>query len=467
MTAQTLFQKIWDDHVVRRLSEDFDLLYVDRHLLYEGASSYAFESLRASGRPLFRQGVALATVDHMVPTIGRAGGVAQADARILIDTLEANCNTYGIPQFRLNDSRQGVVHVIGPEQGFTLPGATLVCGDSHTPTHGALGALALGVGSSEVEHVLATQTLVSQRPRQMRIDLNGEAGHGVTAKDVILFVIGRLGTSGARSFAVEYAGDFIRALSVEQRMTICNMSTELGAATAIVAPDAKTVEYLAGKRYAPADVEWNNARAYWSTLFSDPGARFDAIHEFDVADVAPQVSWGTNPEQVVEVTGRVPDPTTCRDEALRASHERALRYMGLEPGTAMQDVGIDRVFIGSCTNARIEDLRAAAAIVRGRRVASSVRAMVVPGSGLVRRQAEREGLDRIFIEAGFEWREPGCSMCLGINADILQPGERCASTSNRNYEGRQGALGRTHLMSPQMAAAAAVTGHITDVRKFG
>lgn len=465
--GRTVFQKIWEDHVVRELSDDFDIIYIDRHLIYEGASSYAFESLRMSQRPLFRCGATLGTVDHMVPTVDRSHGVEYEPARVLIDVFDKNCEAFAIPKFSLHDRRQGIVHIIGPEQGFTLPGTTIACGDSHTATHGALGALAFGVGSSEVEHVLATQTLVVQRPKQMLVRLNGRCGPGVTPKDVILFVIGRLGTAAGREFAIEYSGEFIAVTSVEGRMTICNMSTELGAVTGIVAPDRKTSDYLLGRALAPTGEDWDRAQSYWSSLRSDETATFDAVHEFNVGEVLPQVTWGTNPEQVVEVTGRVPDPARLTTAALRDSYSRALNYMGLAPGTPMQDIAVDVVFIGSCTNARIEDLRAAARIVSGRRVAANVKAMVVPGSGLVRLQAEREGLDMIFREAGFEWRSPGCSMCLGINGEVLRPGQRCASTSNRNYEGRQGEGGRTHLMSPAMAAAAAVAGRIVDVRTLG
>ena len=465
MTApRTLFDKIWDSHVVDVDEDGATLLYIDRHLVHEVTSPQAFEGLRAAGRSVRRPGATLAVADHNVPTTNRAGGIADEDSRIQVETLEANCRDFGIAYYGMGDIRQGIVHVIGPEQGMTQPGMTIVCGDSHTATHGAFGALAFGIGTSEVEHVLATQTLIQQRPRNMRVTVAGEPGFGVEAKDVILAVIGEIGIAGGNGHVIEYAGDAIDNLSMEGRMTVCNMSIEAGARAGLVAPDETTFDYLRGRPMAPKGGAWEHAVAAWSALPSDDGAAYDREVSLDAADVAPQVTWGANPEEVLPVTGRVPDPADASDENRRRKWSRSLEYMGLAPGTSLTDVRIDRVFVGSCTNGRIEDLRAAAAVAKGRKVADHVGAMVVPGSGLVKYQAEEEGLDRIFIEAGFEWREPGCSMCLAMNADRLRPGERCASTSNRNFEGRQGRGGRTHLMSAAMAAAAAVTGRLADVR---
>ncbi len=465
---RTLFEKIWDSHVVDVQEDGTCLLYIDRHLVHEVTSPQAFEGLRQAGRRVRRPDATLAVPDHNVPTTDRARGIPDETSRIQVETLRRNCAEFGITLFDMDDPRQGIVHVIGPEEGFTLPGTTIVCGDSHTSTHGAFGALAFGIGTSEVEHVLATQTLLQKRPRTMRIRVEGTLGFGVTAKDVILGIIGRIGTAGGTGHVIEYAGPVIEALSMEGRMTVCNMSIEAGARAGLVAPDEKTFAYLRGRPMAPKGALWEQAVAYWRTLPSDPGARYDREVVIDASELEPLVTWGTSPQDVVPVTGRVPDPAAERDEKRRAAMERALAYMGLEPGTPMEEIRIDTVFIGSCTNARIEDLRLAAEVVRrsGRRVASGVRALVVPGSGLVKRQAEEEGLDRVFREAGFEWREPGCSMCLAMNNDRLAPGERCASTSNRNFEGRQGKGGRTHLVSPAMAAAAALTGRLTDVRKL-
>ena len=462
---RTLFEKIWDDHVVERLDDGRCILYVDRHLVHEVTSPQAFTGLKASGRPVRRPAATLAVADHNVPTENRAR-ILDDESRLQVETLERNVRDFGVPYVPLEAPAQGIVHIIGPEQGFSQPGMTIVCGDSHTSTHGALGALAFGIGTSEVEHVLATQTLVVTPARTMRVMVDGAVGPGVTAKDIILGIIGSIGTAGGTGHVIEYAGEAIRALSLEGRMTVCNMSIEAGARAGLVAPDETTFAYMEGRPHSPKGDDWARAVAYWRTLPSDAGARFDQEVRLSAADIAPQVTWGTSPEAVVPITGRVPDPAAERDEGRRRWMEQALAYMDLKPGTALRGVKVDRVFIGSCTNARIEDLRAAAAIARGRRVAESVRAMVVPGSGLVKAQAEREGLDRVFREAGFEWREPGCSMCLGMNEDRLAPGERCASTSNRNFEGRQGRGGRTHLLSPAMAAAAAVAGHLVDVREF-
>jgi len=463
--AQTLYDKLWNDHVVHQEDDGTCLLYIDRHLLHEVTSPQAFEGLRLAGRKPWRVNANLAVADHNVPTVDRDQGIADPVSRLQVDTLDENCNAFGITEFRMNDIRQGIVHVIGPEQGAVLPGMTVVCGDSHTSTHGAFGALAFGIGTSEVEHVLATQTLSAKKMRNMLIRVEGELPRGCTAKDIILHVIGVIGTAGGTGHAIEFAGSTIRALSMEGRMTICNMAIEAGARSGLVAVDDKTIEYFRGRPFAPQGELWDEAVAYWRTLQSDPGAHFDRVVEIDAREIKPQVTWGTSPEMVVPIDGRVPDPEREKDPVKRAGMERALEYMGLTPNTPITEVRIDRVFIGSCTNSRIEDLRAAAEVVRGKRVAPNVKqAMVVPGSGLVKQQAEREGLDRIFIQAGFEWRQPGCSMCLAMNADRLEPGERCASTSNRNFEGRQGQGGRTHLVSPAMAAAAAVAGHFVDVR---
>jgi 3-isopropylmalate/(R)-2-methylmalate dehydratase large subunit len=464
--ARTLFDKIWEDHLVERQEDGTCLLYVDRHLVHEVTSPQAFEGLRAAGRQVRRPEAVLAVADHNVPTTDRSAGIVDEDSRIQIETLARNCLEFGIPFFSMADHRQGIVHIIGPEQGFTLPGMTIVCGDSHTSTHGAFGALAFGIGTSEVEHVLATQTLLQKPARNLRISVGGRLATGVTAKDLILAIIGTIGTAGATGHVIEYAGDAIRALSMEGRMTVCNMSIEAGARAGLIAPDETTFQYLAGRRLAPGAGDWERAVAYWRTIRSDEGARFEREVTLDAASIVPHVTWGTSPEDVVPITGMVPDPADVDDESKRQSIKRALEYMGLQPGMPMQEIGIDRVFIGSCTNGRIEDLREAASVARNRRIANHVAAMVVPGSGLVKRMAEEEGLDRVFRDAGFEWREPGCSMCLAMNADRLLPGERCASTSNRNFEGRQGRGGRTHLMSPAMAVAAAVTGHLADVREL-
>ncbi|CAM5205370.1 3-isopropylmalate dehydratase large subunit OS=Castellaniella defragrans (strain DSM / CCUG 39792 / 65Phen) OX=1437824 GN=leuC PE=3 SV=1 [Castellaniella denitrificans] len=464
---QTLYDKLWDAHVVHQGPDGTCLLYIDRHLVHEVTSPQAFEGLELAGRKPWRISANLAVADHNVPTTARSEGIQDPVSRLQVDTLDKNCDTWGITEFRMNDRRQGIVHVIGPEQGATLPGMTVVCGDSHTSTHGAMGALAFGIGTSEVEHVLATQTLLMKKSRSMLVRVEGELPFGCTAKDLILYVIGRIGTAGGTGYAIEFGGSAVRALSMEGRMTVCNMAIEAGARSGMVAVDQITIDYFKGRPYAPEGALWDQAVEYWRTLHSDPDATFDRVVEIDAADIEPQVSWGTSPEMVAAVGARVPDPAAEADAVRRKGMERALQYMDLKAGTPLAEVAIDKVFIGSCTNARIEDLRAAAAVARGRRVASNVRlAMVVPGSGLVKAQAEREGLDRIFLDAGFEWREPGCSMCLAMNADRLEPGERCASTSNRNFEGRQGQGGRTHLVSPAMAAAAAVAGHFVDVRTF-
>ena len=464
---QTLYDKLWDAHVVHQEPDGTCLLYIDRHLVHEVTSPQAFEGLELAGRKPWRISANLAVADHNVPTTARSEGIHDPVSRLQVDTLDKNCDAWGITEFRMNDRRQGIVHVIGPEQGATLPGMTVVCGDSHTSTHGAMGALAFGIGTSEVEHVLATQTLLMKKSRSMLVRVEGRLPAGCTAKDLALHVIGKIGTAGGTGHAIEFGGSAVRALSMEGRMTLCNMSIEAGARSGMVAVDQTTVDYFKGRPYAPEGILWDQAVAYWSTLHSDPGASFDRVVEIDAAEVAPQVTWGTSPEMVLSIEGRVPDPEKEKDEVRRSGIERALEYMGLKPNTPITDITVDRVFIGSCTNARIEDLRAAAAVAKGRRVAANVRqAMVVPGSGLVKAQAEREGLDQIFLAAGFEWREPGCSMCLAMNADRLEPGERCASTSNRNFEGRQGQGGRTHLVSPAMAAAAAVAGHFVDIRRL-
>jgi len=467
MSGRTLYDKLWDAHLVRENADGSALIYIDRHLVHEVTSPQAFEGLRLAGRPLWRVDANLAVADHNVPTTDRRAGIADPVSRLQIETLDENCRSHGITEFDMNDPRQGIVHVIGPEQGVTLPGTTVVCGDSHTSTHGAFGALAQGIGTSEVEHVLATQTLVMQKSRSMLVRVNGLPGPGVTAKDIVLAIIAEIGTAGGTGHAIEFAGEAIEALSIEGRMTVCNMAIEAGARSGMIAVDDKTIDYFHGRPFAPTGALWDQAVEHWRTLRSDPDAVFDRVVEIDAADIEPQVSWGTSPEMVVPISGRVPDPGTESDPVRGGSYAQALKYMGLAPNTPMTDIGIDKVFIGSCTNSRIEDLRAAADIVRGRRIADRVSlAMVVPGSGVVKRQAEAEGLDQVFIEAGFEWREPGCSMCLGMNADRLGRGERCASTSNRNFEGRQGAGGRTHLVSPAMAAAAAIAGHFVDVRSF-
>lgn len=467
MTARTLYDKLWDAHVVRVEDDGSTLLYIDRQLVHEVTSAQAFEGLRLAQRRPRRVAANLATVDHNIPTIDRHHGITDEVSRIQVETLDQNCRWSGLTEFDMADPRQGIVHVIGPEQGFTLPGVTLVCGDSHTSTHGALGALAFGVGTSEVEHVLATQCLVQRKQKNMLVRIDGALGPGVTPKDVVLALIGEIGTAGGTGFAIEFAGDVIRSMSIEGRMTVCNMTIEAGARAGMVAVDETTIEYIQGRPYAPRGDLWDQAVSAWFDLHSDPGARFDKVVVLDGGAIAPQVTWGTSPEMVVPVGGRVPDPAAEPDPVKRAGMQRALDYMGLQADTPIGDIALDKVFIGSCTNSRIEDLRAAAAVARGRRVAAGVnQALVVPGSGLVKRQAEAEGLDRVFVEAGFEWRDPGCSMCLAMNADRLGAGERCASTSNRNFEGRQGHGGRTHLVSPAMAAAAAVSGHFVDVREL-
>jgi 3-isopropylmalate/(R)-2-methylmalate dehydratase large subunit len=464
--AKTLYDKIWDAHLVHETPGESAVLYIDRHLVHEVTSPQAFEGLRAAGRKVRRPELALAVADHNVPTKDRAKGIADPESAEQIATLERNTREFGIEYLRMDDIRQGIVHIVGPEQGWTLPGTTIVCGDSHTSTHGAFGALAFGIGTSEVEHVLATQTLLISKSKNMRVTVNGTLPNGVTAKDIALAVIARIGTAGGTGYVIEYAGDAVRALSMEGRMTLCNMTIEGGARAGLIAPDDTTFAYIAGRPRAPKGGAFETAVQYWRTLVSDEGATFDVEIVLEARDIVPMVTWGTSPEQALPITGRVPDPAAMTDDNKRAAAERALAYMDLKPGTPLEEVKVDRVFIGSCTNGRIEDLRAAAAVAKGRKVAAHVNAMVVPGSGLVKLQAEEEGLDRIFLAAGFEWREPGCSMCLAMNADKLTAGERCASTSNRNFEGRQGRGGRTHLVSPTMAAAAAIAGHLTDVRAF-
>jgi 3-isopropylmalate/(R)-2-methylmalate dehydratase large subunit len=464
---RTIAQKIWDRHLVRHEEGKPDLLYIDLHLVHEVTSPQAFESLRLAGRKVRRPDLTLATVDHNVPTIDRDKPWSDPLSVQQVETLQHNCQEFGVPLFGVEDVRQGIVHVIGPEQGLTQPGMTIVCGDSHTSTHGALGALAFGIGTSEVEHVLATQTLPQSRPKMMAVEVNGTLHDGVTAKDVILAIIREIGVSGGVGHVIEYRGDVIRSLPMSGRMTICNMSIEGGARAGLVAPDDTTFAYLEGRNFAPKGAEWERAVDEWRSLVTDEGATFDTTVTLRGEEIEPCVTWGTTPAQSVPVTGRVPDPSEMPTPQAQEQAQRSLVYMGLESGTAIQDIPLDRVFLGSCTNSRIEDLRAAAEIVRGNKVASTVRAMVVPGSGLVKLQAEQEGLDKVFKDAGFEWRDAGCSMCLGMNPDILMPGERCASTSNRNFEGRQGPGGRTHLVSPQMAAAAAIAGHFVDIREWG
>ena len=467
MAGKTLYDKLWEAHVVRDNGDGTALLYIDRQLVHEVTSPQAFAGLRLADRPVWRVGANLAVVDHNVPTTDRDKGIADPISAIQINTLDQNCKEYGIVQFGLHDRRQGIVHVIGPEQGATQPGMTVVCGDSHTSTHGAFGALAFGIGTSEVEHALATQTVVQARSKRMLIRVDGQVGPGVTAKDIMLAIIGHIGTAGGTGYAIEYGGEAIRALSMAGRMTICNMSIEAGARCGMVAVDDTTIEYFRDRPYAPKGEMWDQAVGYWRTLVSDEDASFDRVVTLNAADIKPQVSWGTSPEMVLPVDASVPNPDDEADETRRAGMERALQYMGLTPGTPIRDIKLDKIFIGSCTNSRIEDLRAAAAVVRGKHVAKNIQeAMVVPGSGLVKWQAEQEGLDKVFKAAGFEWRDAGCSMCLGMNPDKLSPGERCASTSNRNFEGRQGQGGRTHLVSPEMAAAAAVAGHFVDIREL-
>jgi len=465
---KTLYDKLWDQHVVHAESDDANgmvLLYIDRHLVHEVTSPQAFESLRIADRKPWRINSILAVADHNVPTTDRAHGISDPISRLQVDTLDQNCDALGITEFKMGDQRQGIVHVIGPEQGATLPGMTVVCGDSHTSTHGAFGCLAFGIGTSEVEHVLATQCLVTQKSKSMRIAVEGKLGLGVTAKDIALAIIGEIGTAGGTGYAIEFAGSAIEALSMEGRMTLCNMAIEAGARAGMVAVDEITISYIKGRPFAPCGELWERAVKYWRTLHSDSGAVFDRTLVIDAAGIRPQVTWGTSPEMVTTIDGVVPNPADVSDTVKRQDMEKALRYMGLEPGMSIQAIAIDKVFIGSCTNSRIEDLRAAAQVVSGKHVAPSVKlALVVPGSGLVKHQAEQEGLDKIFLAAGFEWREPGCSMCLAMNDDRLNKGERCASTSNRNFEGRQGPGGRTHLVSPAMAAAAAIAGRFVDVR---
>ncbi len=461
---KTLYDKIWEAHLVDERDDGTCLMYIDRHLIHEVTSPQAFEGLRNTGRKVRRPDLTLAVADHNVPTSDRSKGVDDEESRIQLDVLEQNCKEFGIEYYGMDDIRQGICHVIGPEQGFTLPGTTMVCGDSHTATHGAFGVLAFGIGTSEVEHTLATQTMIQTKAKNMRITVDGELPLGVTAKDMILAIIGEIGTAGGTGCVVEFAGEAVRNLSVEGRMTMCNMTIEGGARAGLVAPDEKTFAYLEGRPKSPKGAAWEAAVEYWKTLHTDDGAKFDIEVTLKAEDIVPQVTWGTSPEDVLPITGVVPNPADETDANRRTKMERSLEYMGLEPGTPLNEIKIDRMFIGSCTNSRIEDLRAAAEVAKGRKVADTVSAMVVPGSGLVKEQAEQEGLDKIFIEAGFDWREPGCSMCLAMNADKLAPGERSASTSNRNFEGRQGPGGRTHLVSPAMAAAAAIAGHLTDIR---
>ena len=467
MKPRTLFEKIWQDHIVHQGDDGTCLIYIDRHLVHEVTSPQAFEGLRMSGRTVRKPENTLAVMDHNVPTTDRSQGIAEEDSRIQIETLRNNCKEFGVQLFDIFDKRQGIVHIIGPEQGFTLPGMTIVCGDSHTSTHGAFGALAFGIGTSEVEHVLATQTLIQKPAKTMRIEVNGALAPGVGAKDMILAIIGKIGTAGGNGYVLEYAGEAVEALSMEGRMTICNMSIEAGARAGLVAPDQTTFDYIKGRPMAPQGEDFDKAIAYWKTLKTDDGATYDKTVTLKAEDIPPTVTWGTTPEDVVSIEGYVPAPTDFNDPHKQESVKRMLDYMGLESGTKMTDIALDKIFIGSCTNARIEDLREVAAIAKGKKIADNIlEAMIVPGSGLVKEMAEQEGIADILIEAGFDWREPGCSMCLGMNPDQLKPGERCASTSNRNFEGRQGRGGRTHLVSPAMAAAAAITGKLTDIRKF-
>ena len=464
MNSKTLYDKLWDSHVVHPYDDGTCLIYIDRHLIHEVTSPQAFEGLELAGRKPWRLDANLAVSDHNVPTTIRTH-IEDPISRLQLETLDDNCRKWGITQFGIHDRRQGIVHIIGPEQGFSLPGTTIVCGDSHTSTHGALGALAFGIGTSEIEHALATQCLVLKKAKAMLVQVDGQLGRGVTAKDVVLHIIGRMGTAGGTGYVIEFTGETIRGLSVEERMTVCNMAIEAGARSGFVAVDDKTIEYVRGRPYAPTAESWERAEAAWRDLHSDPGARFDQVVKVDATRIAPQVTWGTSPEMVAPIDAVVPDPATEVDPVKRDSWRHALEYMDLKAGTPLDQIPIDKVFIGSCTNSRLSDLRAAAEVVRGKTVAANVKeALVVPGSGLVKQQAEQEGLDKVFLDAGFEWREPGCSMCLGMNPDQLKPGERCASTSNRNFEGRQGPGGRTHLLSPAMAAAAAIAGHLVDCR---
>ena len=463
---QTLYDKIWKEHIVHQQDDGTTLLYVDRHLIHEVTSPQAFEGLRLSKRKVRKPNLTLAVADHNVPTTNRSKGIDDEESKIQVETLEMNCKEFGIKLFDMKDKRQGIVHIIGPEQGFTQPGTVIVCGDSHTATHGAFGALAFGIGTSEVEHVLATQTLIQNKSKNLRVNVTGKLHTGVTSKDVILQTIGKIGTAGGTGMVIEYAGPVIESLNIEERMTICNMSIEAGARAGLISPDEKTVKYLKDKPMSPQKKNWDRAVEYWATLKSDPDAKFDKEVEIKGDDISPMVTWGTSPQDVVSVTGVVPDPEKEKDEERKKSMIRSLNYMGLKPNTKIIDIKVDQIFIGSCTNGRIGDLRDAAKIVRGKKVAKNVNAMVVPGSGLVKQQAEEEKIDKVFKDAGFDWREPGCSMCLAMNADKLNPEERCASTSNRNFEGRQGRGGRTHIVSPAMAVAAAIDGHLTDVRKF-
>lgn len=467
MTAKTLYQKLWDAHIVHQEDDGSALLYIDRHLVHEVTSPQAFEGLKMANRAIWNKGSILAVPDHNVPTDHRDQGITDPVARIQVETLNNNCDSYGLTQFKMDDIRQGIVHVIGPEQGATLPGMTVVCGDSHTSTHGAFGALAFGIGTSEVEHVLATQCLVMRPAKTMNVVVEGAIPAGVTGKDIALAIIGKIGTAGGTGYAIEFSGQAIEELSMEGRMSLCNMAIEAGARSGLVAVDQVTIDYVKGRPFAPSSEHWEQAVTYWQTLHSDEGAVFDQIVVLQASDIEPQVTWGTSPEMVDRIGGATPDPASIGDSVKSSAIEKALKYMGLEANQKISEINIDKVFIGSCTNSRIEDLRAAASVIKGRKVADNVKlALVVPGSGLVKKQAESEGLDKLFVEAGFEWREPGCSMCLAMNADRLEPGERCASTSNRNFEGRQGAGGRTHLVSPAMASAAAIAGHFVDVRDF-
>ncbi len=464
--SKTLYDKIWENHLVHEQNDGTTLIYVDRHLVHEVTSPQAFEGLRLQKRKVRRPELTLAVPDHNVPTTDRTKGIDDEESRIQVETLRSNCKEFGVKLFDVNDKRQGIVHIIGPEQGFTQPGTVIVCGDSHTATHGAFGALAFGIGTSEVEHVLATQTLIQKKSKNFRINVNGELPKGVTAKDVILKIIGTIGTAGGTGYVVEFAGAVIRNLSMEERMTVCNMTIEAGARAGLIAPDEKTFDYLKNKSMSPKGEDWLKAVKFWKTLYSDKECKFDKEINIDGKDIEPLVTWGTSPQDVSPVTGVVPDPEKEKNEDRKMAMKRSLEYMGLKANTKISDIKIDKIFIGSCTNGRIEDLRVAAELLRGKKIANNVSAMVVPGSGLVKEQAEKEGLDKIFKEAGFEWREPGCSMCLGMNPDQLKPRERCASTSNRNFEGRQGRGGRTHLVSPGMAIAAAINGHLTDVREI-
>ena len=463
---QTLFDKIWDAHLVDTQDDGTCLIYIDRHLVHEVTSPQAFEGLRTAGRKVRRTDLTLAVADHNTPTTDISEGIAEEESRVQVETLEENVKAFGVPYINLTDARRGIVHIIGPEQGFTQPGMTIVCGDSHTATHGAFGALAFGIGTSEVEHVLATQTLVQKKAKNFRINVNGQLPLGVTSKDVILQIIGKIGTAGGTGSVIEYAGDLIRSLSVEQRMTICNMTIEGGARAGLITPDEKIFNYLKGKPMSPKGDNWEKALNYWNGLKTDADASFDQELNLNAGEILPMITWGTSPQDVITIDGKVPNPQSENDEDKKNSIERSLKYMGLKPDMAAKDIKIDKVFIGSCTNGRIEDLREAAKILKDKKISSHVDAMVVPGSGLVKEQAEQEGLDKIFVNSGFEWREPGCSMCLAMNADKLKPEERCASTSNRNFEGRQGRGGRTHLVSPGMAAAAAISGSLDDVRKY-